>query len=750
VTIREKILLEGEDRASQAFQKAGGGFEAMGATLKKVALTGGIFIAAQKLLELGQNALKSAIDAREAASAFDTTFGAAVGEASAFVEEFAIKAGFATGELKQLLAITGNVVQGIGATEQESAELAESMARLAGDVASFSNAAGGAPAVLQALQSAINGEREALKTYGLAISEVEVQELALQQTQKERAEDLTRLEKAQATVDLAYEKAGKAVGDLDRTHDSAANTLRRVQARAKEAGAAFGEELLPSVEELLPALEALIPVAGNVASSLSGAFTAVAPAIGKALSGADELFLGIQLAANSAINVVAGLGAIIAEVGSLGLVDTSWLQATAESAAASNDLAQAIYETNNAVRAGRDAGAAYADGLLFLSNQGSLTADAVNELATAIGVDAEVKALALYDVFAYADAHGTAAEDVGILARATEEAQAAAGMGGLAQMDAARHTRDHGEAAAEAAPLIDELAEAEKAAAEEAAKVRAEAIKTADAFKDDLAAGVTEFLTGFEKAPDQIKTTLDEWEANFTTRLETQQAFWANLKILAEAGLTDLAEEVRAQGPEAAGFVEDLVGDMEEAARLDTLISNAEGDMKDVTGAYADALQLSEDDLTGDLEAFGGTLIEAIIRGAGSISLGQALRGVIVSGVEEAIGGGTGAGRAGAPRPDQRYGNFQSGTWNVPGSPSEAVNATVHGTEIIIPPAGSTGRGDFARELATEFARLMPTGTDGRGPVHVNIERLITPEGTTVNEAIAAGTAEALIESLLS
>ena len=265
---REKLIVEAEDRASRTFDKMSNNWNKAAGLIKKAAGAAGIGFAIAKVGELAVASTKMAIDAQEAGSAFATTYGEALPQASRFVEEFANTAGLARFELEQMLAVNGNVLQGIGATETQAAAMSESMARLAGDVASFSNAAGGSQAVLLALQSAMNGEREALKTYGLAISEAEVVEQALLETQKARATELTRLEKAQATMTLATEKAGKAVGDLERTQDSAANTLRRINARWKEAQVALGNAMLPALERALPAIEKIVPALESLAPAL--------------------------------------------------------------------------------------------------------------------------------------------------------------------------------------------------------------------------------------------------------------------------------------------------------------------------------------------------------------------------------------------------------------------------------------------------------------------------------------------------
>ncbi len=88
----------------------------------------------------------------------------------------------------------------------------------------------------------------------------------------------------------------------------------------------------------------------------------------------------------------------------------------------------------------------------------------------------------------------------------------------------------------------------------------------------------------------------------------------------------------------------------------------------------------------------------------------------------------------------------------MPGSPSDAVAAVVHGTEIIIPPEGSGGRAEFARQLAVELSRSMGTEGGGQGGPSVHIEQILVqmPAGATLTEIVSEAAAEAAIEALLS
>lgn len=754
MTIREKVLLEGEDRASQAFDKAGGSFSKMDGVLKKAAIAGGLSIAGFQLARIGQQSVQMAIDAEEAASAFNTTFGQALPQAAGFVEDFANKAGFATHEMEQMLAVTGNVLQGIGATEGQSADLAETMATLAGDVASFSNAAGGAPAVLQALQSAINGEREALKTYGLAIAETEVQERALANTQKTRAADLTRLEKAQATLDIAYEKAGKAVGDLDRTQDSSANTLRRLSALAKEAGVEFGQSMLPALEDLLPIIEDLIPAVGDAATALGQLLGNAATTAAGPLSHITDVVDGLSIAANSFIHVGAGVGNVIAEIFSFGHYDGALAQ-TAEFAAHANDIRKVSRELRAEIEKGRPAADVYADGLLGLARRSDLTAEGLDRLATAAGADTGEQLAAIKTLRDYAEANGWRAENIAVLNDRYHELQGAVdatrtaedGLYGVVEGFSGGWA-DNTQAAEDNAGALGEVSEEAQKTADEIFKMAAKAEEAAAAFRDDLAAEATSFITGFEKLPKRIKISMGEFEKNLTDRIATQTEFWEGLATLAEAGMGHLAESIREQGPEAAGLLEDLVGDMERAAELDDLIAEGDRQMGELTDTYATALEDNDRILT-PLGEFGKEMIDAIAAG---IESGD-LVGPLLSKVQSAVNRVTGrTWKPPSPGEGSDLTQYAEGTWSVPGTPGQAVGAVVHGSEIIIPPAGSSGRAQFARELATELGGVMGRGDRGRAGATVTIENInvTVPAGTTLQERVNAAAIEATVEALLS
>ena len=66
-------------------------------------------------------------------------------------------------------------------------------------------------------------------------------------TNKNAVSELTKMEKAQATLHFDPRTSADAIGDLDRTSDGFANTQRRLKAELRETATQMGEALMPTV-----------------------------------------------------------------------------------------------------------------------------------------------------------------------------------------------------------------------------------------------------------------------------------------------------------------------------------------------------------------------------------------------------------------------------------------------------------------------------------------------------------------------
>lgn len=218
--------------------------------LGKAAVAGASIFAARALADFARDSVMAASSAQEAAAAFGTTFGGAAADLTEQLQRNAQLFGLTTSEAQQLIGVFGAVAQGMGFTQNEASDLSSRLFGLSGDIASFNNIAAGAEPVLRAFQSAIVGEREALKTYGIAISEAEVQTKAFEMTGKKSADALTRQEKALATTELLFQKASVQIGNAEREADGFAAQMLQTRAATAELKEQVGAELLPAAAEL--------------------------------------------------------------------------------------------------------------------------------------------------------------------------------------------------------------------------------------------------------------------------------------------------------------------------------------------------------------------------------------------------------------------------------------------------------------------------------------------------------------------
>lgn len=221
---------------------------------------------ASKAIGLLVNGIKESIqvsiDAQETYSKYDQVFQGMGKGAEDAAERFSDAFDLAGVTAKDMLANTGNLLQGFGATRSESLAMAESVNTLAADLASFTNYSGGAKGASEALTKALLGERESAKSLGIAILESDVQA----QLAKNGTADLTgealKLAKAQATLEIITRQAKNSIGDYARTQDSTSNTVKRAGEATKELQVQTGTFLNPTVETAAT-------LWGNVATALA-------------------------------------------------------------------------------------------------------------------------------------------------------------------------------------------------------------------------------------------------------------------------------------------------------------------------------------------------------------------------------------------------------------------------------------------------------------------------------------------------
>lgn len=197
----------------------------------------------------GVGMVKLAGDAAETQSKFEQVFGEMSADVDAWADTYGAAAGRASTDLKDMLATTGSIVKAMGFAGEEGAEFSETIAQLSVDMGSFHNASD--LEAFNALRSAITGEYEPMKRFGVVINEAKVEQELLNMGIAGGTKAATDAEKAQARMNLILAATSDAQGDAERTADSFSNQVKALQSDLKEAAETLGSELLPMAQGAL-------------------------------------------------------------------------------------------------------------------------------------------------------------------------------------------------------------------------------------------------------------------------------------------------------------------------------------------------------------------------------------------------------------------------------------------------------------------------------------------------------------------
>jgi len=251
------------DKGASSVNKFG---ETLGRAFKVAAIIAVGKAIAQATMEMANLAL----EATESAAAFEITFGGATQEVTRYVNQMAHAFGMTRAEMQQQMAVTGSIIQGLGFTSDAAANMSTEILNLSGDLAAFMNIQEGAVLPAQAITKALTGEREMLKSMGIVLRQVEIEQAAMNMTGKTAASLLTDQEKAAASLMLIEEKMGHIKGQLGREAQGAANQMRSLRAEFKEAKTEVGAALLPAFSDLIPVVRDMIPTFKEVMASMAG------------------------------------------------------------------------------------------------------------------------------------------------------------------------------------------------------------------------------------------------------------------------------------------------------------------------------------------------------------------------------------------------------------------------------------------------------------------------------------------------
>nr|DAH05201.1 MAG TPA: minor tail protein [Caudoviricetes sp.] len=265
-----------------------------------------------------KNMVSAASDFEENLNKIDVAFKGS----SQYVKDWADTAlesfGLSKNQALEAAALFGDMGTSMGLTDKAAAEMATSLAGLAGDMASFKNVDIGQ--AMTALNGVFTGETESLKQLGIVMTEVNLEEFA--NSIGKSYKNMTQAEKVQLRYNYVMKMTANAQGDYARTSDGAANSMRTFQGSVDNLMIAFGQNLLPVFTPIVQGLTDMVNWFANLDSSVQTMIISVGlliAAIGpvKTIIGGISTGIGGLMSAMSFLTspmgmVVIAIGAIVA------------------------------------------------------------------------------------------------------------------------------------------------------------------------------------------------------------------------------------------------------------------------------------------------------------------------------------------------------------------------------------------------------------------------------------------------------
>lgn len=157
----------------------------------------------------------------------------------------------------------GLIAQASGLSAKASADLATQFVQLAADASSFFEVP--MADALEKIRSALVGESEPIRSFGVLLSEAAVQAEALRLGLTRSTSSMSEAVKVQARASLIIKGLSSATGNLELTQSSTSNQTKKLSGQFEELQTKIGEKLIPVANDL-------ISILSNLAGALNTSF----------------------------------------------------------------------------------------------------------------------------------------------------------------------------------------------------------------------------------------------------------------------------------------------------------------------------------------------------------------------------------------------------------------------------------------------------------------------------------------------
>lgn len=268
---------------NRRMKEAEGNLKSVDKTAKSIDLSTKFLAAKEAVGVLGkalsfafEHAIKPAADMQENLNLLSVTFGKMTGDVVKWADTTAQSIGRSRLSVRETVGSFQALLDPILGNKEAAAAFSTQLTKLTYDMGSFFNVADAD--AMNALRSAIAGQTEPLRRFGVNLNEATLQQTALNMGIKESVADMTQAQKTAVVLTAAMAGLKNTENDLIETQGSFSNQLKRFNASLEEAGLQLGEALLPSLNEFLGLLNKILPPLIKTGKIMADVFTGIGAA----------------------------------------------------------------------------------------------------------------------------------------------------------------------------------------------------------------------------------------------------------------------------------------------------------------------------------------------------------------------------------------------------------------------------------------------------------------------------------------
>lgn len=174
-------------------------------------------------------------------------------------------------EATKTVAALGDLFKPLGFSEESALKLSNATAKLAADLASFNKIP--TADVIRDIQSALVGNTESVRKYGVVLNEATIAQAAVEAGLNPK--NLSAAQKSYLILQQIIKSNSDALGDYQRNQESFNNTINKVKNTLIEIALGVGESLIQLIQPVLNAINNFLPALQKIVVFLLSTLTPV-------------------------------------------------------------------------------------------------------------------------------------------------------------------------------------------------------------------------------------------------------------------------------------------------------------------------------------------------------------------------------------------------------------------------------------------------------------------------------------------